>query len=331
MLLLLARRLAAAVALVWAVATLTFVLVRLAPGDAADLLAPPTASAADAARLRRELGLDRPVAAQYARWLGGLVRGDLGESLAQRRPVRAIVAEAAPVSLALGGASLALSFVVGTAIGLAQGVRRGSRVDRALTVATTVAYAAPSFWLALALVALFTYGAAVWGFPPWLRLPAFGVREPGGTLTGAAAVVDLLRHAVLPVTVMAVVGAAGVARYARSTAADLAGADWLRTARAKGAPAARVYGRHLGANALPPLIVLLALALPGTVAGSVFVESVFAWPGLGRVLLAAIAARDYPVVLALTVLYSSAVIGANLAADLALPVLDPRRRDAGAG
>ena len=179
-------------------------------------------------------------------------------------------------------------------------------------------------------MALFTYGAAVWGFPAWLRLPAFGVREPGGTLTGAAAVVDLLRHAVLPVTVMAVVGAAGVARYARSTAADLAGAEWLRTARAKGAPASRVYGRHLAANALPPLVVLLALALPGTVAGSVFVESVFAWPGLGRVLLAAIAARDYPVVLALTVLYSSAVIGANLAADLALPALDPRRRDAGA-
>ena len=125
MLLLLARRLAAAAALVWAVATLTFVLVRLAPGDAADLLAPPTASAADAVRLRRELGLDRPVPEQYARWLGGLVRGDLGERLAQRRPVRAIIAEAAPVSLALGGASLALSFVVGTAIGLAQGVRRG--------------------------------------------------------------------------------------------------------------------------------------------------------------------------------------------------------------
>ena len=328
MLLLVARRLGVAAALVWAVATLTFALVRLAPGDAADLLAPATASAADAARLRRELGLDRPLAKQYASWLAQLVRGDLGESLAQRRPVAEIVAEAAPISLGLGGASLALSFLIGTAIGLVQGTRRGTRLDHALTVLTTTAYAAPSFWLALALVALFTYGAAVWHFPPWLRLPAFGVREASGTLGGAAAAADVVRHAVLPVLVLAVVGAAGVARYARSAAADLAGSEWLRTARAKGAPRSRVYGRHLGANALPPLVVLLALSLPGTVAGSVFVESVFAWPGLGRVLLAAIAARDYPVVLALTVLYSSAVIGANLAADLALPLLDPRRRDA---
>jgi peptide/nickel transport system permease protein len=326
---LLARRLAAAVALVWAVATLTFALVHLAPGDAAELLAPPAASAADAARLRRELGLDRPAAEQYARWLAHLVRGDLGESFAQRRPVRALVAEAAPVSLALGGASLALSFAVGALIGVVQGARRGARLDGALTVLTTVAYAAPSFWLALALVALFTYGAAVWGFPLWLRLPAFGVREASGELRGAAAAVDIVRHAVLPVTVLTVVGAAGVERYARSSVADLVGAEWVRTARAKGAGRGRVYGRHLAANALPPLIVLLALALPGTVAGSVFVESVFAWPGLGRLLLTSIAARDYPVVLALTVLYSAVVILANLAADLALPAVDPRRRDAG--
>ena len=324
---LLVRRLLAAAVLVWAVASVTFALVHLAPGDAADLLAPPSASAADAAALRRELGLDRPLLEQYARWLGRLARGDLGESFAQRRPVRAIVAEAAPVSLALGGASLALSFAIGTALGVVQGARRGSRLDGALTVLTTTAYAAPSFWLALALVALFTYGATVWSFPLWLRLPAFGVREATGELRGVAAAVDLVRHAVLPVTVLTVVGAAGVARYARSAAADLVGAEWVRTARAKGAGRGRVYARHVAANALPPLVVLLALALPGVVAGSVFVESVFAWPGLGRVLVAAIGARDYPVVLALTVLYAAAVILANLAADLVVPLVDPRRRD----
>jgi peptide/nickel transport system permease protein len=324
---LLARRLLAAAALVWAVASVTFALVHLAPGDAADLLAPPSASAADAAARRRELGLDRPAPEQYARWLGRLARGDLGESFAQRRPVRAIIAEAAPVSLGLGGASLALSFVLGSALGVVQGARRGSRLDGALTVLTTTAYAAPSFWLALALVALFTYGATVWSFPLWLRLPAFGVREATGELRGAAALVDLVRHALLPVAVLTVVGAAGVARYARSTAADLVGAEWVRTARAKGAGRGRVYGRHVAANALPPLVVLLALALPGVVAGSVFVESVFAGPGLGRVLVGAIAARDYPVVLALTVLYAAAVILANLVADLVVPLVDPRRRD----
>jgi peptide/nickel transport system permease protein len=325
---LLVRRLLAAAALVWAVASVTFALVHLAPGDAADLLAPPSATAADAATLRRELGLDRPPVVQYGRWLGRLARGDLGESFAQRRPVREILAEAAPVSLALGGASLALSYLVGGVLGVAQGARRGSRLDAALTVLTTTAYAAPSFWLALALVALFTYGATVWGFPPWLRLPAFGVREPSGALTGLAAAADVARHAVLPVTVLTVVGAAGVARYARSATADLVDAEWVRTARAKGSGRGRVYGRHVAANALPPLIVLLALALPGVVAGSVFVETVFAWPGLGRVLVTAVASRDYPVVLALTVLYAAAVILANLAADLVVPLVDPRRRDA---
>jgi peptide/nickel transport system permease protein len=125
--------------------------------------------------------------------------------------------------------------------------------------------------------------------------------------------------------VLAAVGAAGIARYARSTVADLAGSEWVRTARAKGLRSSAVYGRHVLANALPPLVVLLALSLPGVVAGSVFVESVFAWPGMGRVMVVAISSRDYPVVMGATVLYAGLVILANLAADLVLPLVDPRR------
>lgn len=321
-----ARRIAAAVVLLWLVVTLTFVLVRLAPGDPAALLVPPSASAADAARLRAALGLDAPVAEQYARWSWALLHFDLGESFATRRPVTTVLAESLPISLGLGLASLALTFIVGVATGMLQGVRRGSRLDTSLTVLTTTVYAAPSFWLALALVALFTTGAAAWGLPAMLRLPAFGVRDPAIEFTGLAAVADIVRHALLPVTVLAAVGAAGIARYARSTVADLANADWVRTARAKGLARRSVYGRHVLGNALPPLVVLLALSLPGVVAGSVFVESVFAWPGMGRAMLGAIAARDYPVVMGATIVYASLVIGANLVADLALPLLDPRRR-----
>ncbi|MFL5578129.1 MAG: ABC transporter permease [Gemmatimonadaceae bacterium] len=320
------RRLAVAAALVWLVLTLTFVLVRAAPGDPAALLVPPNASAADAARLRAELGLDAPVAVQYARWAAGVLRGDLGESFALRRPVTRVLAEALPISLALGGVSLALTFVIGVAVGTLQAARRGRASDALLTVGTTALYAAPSYWLALALVALFTTGAARWGFPAALRLPAFGVRDPAGTAGGLAAAADVVRHALLPVTVLTAVGAAGIARYARSSVADVLGNDFVRTARAKGLPPRAVYGRHVLAVALPPLVVLFALALPGVVAGSVFVESVFAWPGMGRALLAAIAARDYPVVMGATAVYAALVIGANLAADLALPLVDPRRR-----
>ncbi len=257
---------------------------------------------------------------------GARLRGDLGVSVALGRPVSRVLADALPVSLALGATSLALTFVVGAAVGTWQAARRGRRDDMALTIATTAVYAAPSYWLSLAAVAVFTYGASRWNFPLWLRLPAFGVRDPGGQLTGFASVVDVARHAVLPVLVLSAVGAAGIARYARASMLDVLSSDYVRTARAKGHGWRGVYARHALANALPPLVVLLALAFPGVVAGSVFVESVFAWPGMGRATVQAIGSRDYPVVLGATVLYASLVIGANLAADLLLPALDPRRR-----
>jgi peptide/nickel transport system permease protein len=325
---LLARRIGAALLLFWLVVTLTFVLIRLAPGDPAAFLVPPGASETDAARVRAELGLDRSMLVQYARWFQATLTGDLGMSFAAGRPVSELLAEAAPISLALGGVSLALTFLIGVPIGMLQAARRGRVVDRVLTALTTAVYAAPSFWLALALVAVFTYGAATVGLPADWRLPAFGIRTPGVSLSGWAAVADVIRHAILPVTILAAVGAAGIARYARTSVADVLSHDFVRTARAKGVPKRAVYARHVLANVLPPLVVLFALSLPGLLAGSIFVESVFAWPGLGRATLNAILARDYPVVMGATVFYAAAVIVANLAAELALPLLDPRRESA---
>jgi peptide/nickel transport system permease protein len=320
------RRLASVLLLLWLVLTITFALIRLAPGDAATLLVPPSATAADVARIRGELGLDQSIIIQYARWGTALLRGDLGESFSLHQPVTQALASALPVSLGLGGASLALTFLIGVPIGMLQAIRRGKPLDHALTVATTVVYAAPSFWLALALVAVFTYGAAQWGFPEWMRLPAFAMRAPGSELHGWPASLDLLRHAVLPVAILTAVGAAGIARYSRSSIADELSRDFVRTARAKGAPPARVYFRHVLATVLPALIVLFALSLPGLVAGSIFVEAVFAWPGLGRLMVNAIAARDYPLVMGAATIYATMVLFANLAGDLALPLVDPRRR-----
>ena len=323
----LARRVRDALILFWLVVSLTFVLVRLAPGDPATLLVPPDAPSAESARLRHEFGLDASPAVQYARWIGSVLRGDLGESFATRAPVTDVLRDAAPLSVGLGVASLALTFLVGVPIGIVQGARRGSPSDRVLTLATTTVYAAPSFWIALALVALFTFGASTLGLPAWARLPAFGVRTPGASLSGWDAIRDVVRHAVLPVCILAAVGAAGIARYARTSVADVIREDFVRTARAKGAAPTRVLGRHVLATVLPSLVVLLALALPGLIAGSVFVEAVFAWPGMGRVMLSAINARDYPVVMGCTMAYAAGVILANLGADLALPWLDPRRRE----
>jgi peptide/nickel transport system permease protein len=322
------RRVLIAIGLMWLVVTLTFALLRLAPGDPASLLIAPGASAADVARVRAELGLDRSMLVQYARWLGDAARGDLGSSFASSRPVSDVLSEAAPVSLALGLLSLALTFLIGVPMGVWQAARRGRRSDHALTFVAIAVYAAPTFWLALAMVAVFTYGAATLGLPAWLRLPAFGVRSPGMSLDGWAAAVDLFRHALLPVGILAAVGAAGISRYVRSSGLDVLALDFVRTARAKGLSEAAILRRHVLANLLPALVVLFALSLPGLLAGSIFVESVFAWPGLGRVTLSAIQARDYPVIMGATLWYSAAVIMANLAAEFTLPLLDPRRESA---
>jgi peptide/nickel transport system permease protein len=310
--------------LYWCVLSLTFVLLRLAPGDPATFLLPPGASAADAERLRTELELDRPIAVQYARWAGRTLRADLGRSFVDERPVTTVIGDALPVSLALGGASLLLSFLVGAVAGVIQAARRGSTADIAITVASVVLAASPAYWLGLAAIACFTYFASTLDLPMWMRLPAVGMTTPGVHLHGLAHLADLARHSVLPVSLLAAIGAAGVARYVRTSALDVMRSDWLRTARAKGASERRVLARHLASNLRAPLLTLFALALPGTVAGSVFVETIFGWPGMGRLMVTSIVARDYPVALGCAAAYGALVLVANLAAESLLPWADPR-------
>ena len=313
--------------LYWCVLSLTFVLLRLAPGDPATFLLPPGATAADAVRLRAELELNRPVAFQYARWADRTLHADLGRSFVDRRPVMDVLADAMPVSLALGGASLLLSFLVGAVAGVIQAARHGRTVDFVITAVSVVLAASPAYWLGLGAIACFTYLASTLDLPLWMRLPAVGMTTPGVELHGLAHVADLIRHAVLPVSLLAGIGAAGVARYVRTSALDIIRSDWLRTARAKGAGERRVLGRHLAANLRAPLLTLFALALPGTVAGSVFVETIFGWPGMGRLMVTSIVARDYPVSLGCAAAYGALVLLANLAAEALLPWADPRVRE----
>jgi peptide/nickel transport system permease protein len=318
------RAIARTVLLYWCVLSLTFALLRLAPGDPATFLLAPGASAADAARLRSELGLDRPIAVQYARWLGATLRGDLGASFVERRPVAATIADALPVSLVLGTLSLLLSFGVGITVGVVQAARRGSVRDRVLTGLSVILAATPAYWLGLGAIACFTYLASTLSMPMWMRLPAVGMTTPGAELHGLAHLADLARHSILPVTLLAAIGAAGVARYVRTSALDAIGADWVRTARAKGLADRTVLRRHLLANLRAPIVTLFALALPGTVAGSVFVETIFGWPGMGRLMVTSIVARDYPVVLGCAGEHAAVVVLAKLSPEWLLPWADPR-------
>ncbi len=310
--------------LYWCVLSLTFALLRLAPGDPATFLISPGATASDAARLRAGLGLDRPVAVQYARWMRDVLHADLGSSFTEGRPVAQVIRDALPVSLGLGLSSLLLSFAVGALIGLVQAARRGTLADLLLTVVCVVLAASPAYWLGLGAIACFTYLASSLSLPLWMRLPAVGMSTPGAELEGLGRFADLLRHSILPVGLLAAIGAAGVARYVRSSALDVMQADWVRTARAKGLTERSVLTRHVAANLRAPLVTLFALALPGTVAGSVFVETIFGWPGMGRLMVTAIVARDYPVVLGCAAAYAAVVIVANLVAELLLAWADPR-------
>jgi peptide/nickel transport system permease protein len=321
------RRLLELPALLLVVVTITFALVQLAPGDAADVLVAPGATADDLARLRATFGLDRTPLEQYARYVRRALMGDLGWSVSHGRPVTAVLRDALPPSLWLGGSSLVATFVIGLTVGAWQAARRGRPSDVVATLAATTVGATPSYWLALVAITLVTSGAAAWDWPAWARLPAFGMHDPALAALGTDSLADRVRHALLPVGVLAIVGAAGISRYARATlVAGLTGLP-ARTAAAKGCSPARVRWAHAARASLGPLVVLAALALPGIVAGSVFVESLFAWPGMGRTLLQAIGARDLPVVLGCTLLFAVVVALSNLAADLLLAWLDPRQRD----
>ena len=197
-------RVAARTALLyWCVLSLTFVLLRLAPGDPATFLLPPGATAADAERLRVELELDRPVVAQYARWAERTLHADLGTSFVDRRPVAEVIGDALPVSLALGGASLLLSFLLGAVAGVIQAARHGRAADFLITVVSVVLAASPAYWLGLAGIAFFTYLASTLDLPMWMRLPAVGMTTPGVELHGFAHLADLARHSVLPVSLLA--------------------------------------------------------------------------------------------------------------------------------
>ncbi len=315
----LARRALSGAAVVAGVVTLTFFLLHLAPGDPAERLLGPTATLEQLAVQRRALGLDRPPAAQYAAWVTSFARGDWGRSIATGRRVSAVLAAAWPFTVELVALSLFLGYVCGIAVGAVQAGAGGSRLDTTLSVTTVTLFALPGYWLGLMLVMVFTY---------WARaLPAFGAAGyDADFLTGWARVADRLRHLALPLATLTLIGLGGTARFVRGAMLDVRAAPYVTTARAKGLTPIRVALHHELRNALIPVVTLLGLSLPALFSGAVFVEAVFAWPGVGRVLVEAVQARDYPVVMAATAVSAVLVVLGNLVADLLAAWVDPRTR-----
>ncbi len=292
------------VPLLLGVSMVVFVLIRLIPGDPAELLASQWATAEDIALVRRAWGLDRPLPVQYGVFLGNLLRGDLGRSVASSVPVSTEIAARYPATLVLAVASMTVAIGVGGTAGIISARRPYSWLDNGAMVLALVGVSAPAFWAGLMLILLFS---VILGW-----LPASGMGS--------------LRHLILPAVTLGSVAAGVIARQTRSSMLDVLSQDYIRTARSKGVAESAVTYRHALKNALIPVVTIVGLQFGTLLGGSVVVESVFAWPGMGRLLVDAVLVRDYPIVQAAVLLFAATFACINLLVDMLYGLLDPRIR-----
>jgi peptide/nickel transport system permease protein len=297
---------------------LTFGALKLSHGDLVDALygnALDQLDSAQVSQIREQLGLNRPLPAQYLAWLQGILHGDLGRANGDERPVLDVIGERLPYTLQLGATALALALSGGLLLGAVSAAHPDGSIDRFTSAFVAVATAVPGFWLALGLILVFGV---------WLRWLPTG--QPFSTLASLPPWLDRLDHLALPAIALATREMALFARYTRSGLADVIRADFVRTARAKGLAERVVLRRHALRNALIPLITLVGLTLPTLVGGAVAIEVVFGWPGMGQLFVDAALKRDYALLAGDLLVTSSIVIAANLLADLAYTWADPRLR-----
>jgi peptide/nickel transport system permease protein len=313
------KRILISIPLIIGLATVTFFIIHMAPGDPMALYRNPDISPEVMELMRKNLGLDQPLHIQYVKWLGSVARGNFGVSFTAHRPVLDILKEAIPNTLQLTFLALLLDIIVGIVIGVISAIKQYTYVDHSITVSALFIYSMPSFWLGLMLILLFSLLLG------WL--PASQMQSINADLFGFwHRMWDRITHLIMPVFVLGIATAAGTARFMRGSLLEVIRQDYIRTARAKGLSERVVVFKHGLRNALIPIITLTGLYLPFLLGGSVITETIFAWPGMGRVAVGAIFARDYPVVLAVNLIAAVMVVMGNLLADITYSLLDPRIR-----
>jgi peptide/nickel transport system permease protein len=313
------RRLSHALLLVFVTLTATFFILRLAPGDPLTRFYSPEIDASVMSRVRHELGLDQPLPVQYVKTMWSFVRFDFGVSLAAHRPVSRVLAEAVPRTLLLTVTALLLQITLGLVLGALSARHRYGIFDKTISLVFLVFYSIPSFYLAFGLIALFSLELH------WLPSASmYSIPAQSGGLLGSA--MDRAVHMVLPVTVLAVGSAAVLARYTRGSLLDVIHQDFIKTARAKGLGEGRVFWVHAMKNALPQVFTVIGLSIPFLLGGAVVIEKIFAWPGMGSLVVDSIYSRDYPVVLAANFIAACMVILGNLLADLSYAWVNPQMR-----
>jgi peptide/nickel transport system permease protein len=314
----LVARLIKTVLVVIAVVLLSFFLIRLAPGDTATVMAGQAGFADEAfmKSLRAEYGLDQPVPVQLWKYLSTVAQGDLGSSFVRRQPVLDVILERLPNTLLLNGFALLVAIAGGVAMGMVAARKPGSAADAAMTMLSMVFYAMPQFWLGMMAMLVFSV---------WLGwLPPFGLETMGADYTGLARLGDIAVHMILPGVTLALFFLASYARLTRAAMIEVADQDFVKTARAKGLSERQVARRHILRNALMPLITYAGLQASILVGGSVLVENVFSWPGIGTLAFEAVQSRDNPLLLGILIVTATLVCLFNLITDIAYSIADPR-------
>ena len=310
----LTRRTLATIPLFLGVSIILFFVLHLAPGGPADVYADnPSVTPAALENLKRELGLDQPLPVQYLRWVGAFARGEWGFSIRSGQPVLETALERVGPTLFLGGTAFALALLTAIPLGVFSALRRYSSIDYVFTFLSFLGISMPIFWLALMLQAFFAVQLR------WLPSAGLETIGDGGFL-------DRLRHLILPASLLAIANIASWGRFVRSSMLDVLNLDYIRTARAKGLGERIITYRHAFRNALIPVVTVIALDFAGILSGAVITETIFAWPGMGRLFIEAMNGRDYPVLMALLMIGSVALVFTNLLTDLVYSVIDPRIR-----
>jgi len=315
------KRLLFAIPLLFGIATATFFMMQLAPGDPLDMYLEPQRQRQVDPKvielLREKYGLDQPIHIQYVRWLGNVMHGDFGESFRHRSPVSDLLVEAVPYTLQLTVLAVLLDAFVGITLGIVSAVKQYSVWDKVVTLGSLIIYAVPGFWLALMLVLVFSVHLG-WFPTAQTRSMDYDFLSLWGKIG------DRLWHLVLPVFVMGIASAAGTARYMRNKLLEVLSDDYVIAARARGFTERYVILKHALRNALIPIITIYGLSLPFLLGGATIVETIFAWPGMGRLAVGGVTGRDYPLIMATMLIAAVLTVIGNLLADITYTWVDPR-------
>ncbi|WP_027632947.1 ABC transporter permease [Clostridium hydrogeniformans] len=293
------------------ISIISFAIIKMAPGDPVRSYVTPDMKAEDIERVRENLGLNKPVHIQYLSWLKKTVKGDFGYSLINYRPVAKEISERVPATLLLMGASLFLALILGITFGLISAFYHNKIIDKVISIITYIGISIPSFWFAMVLIVVFSVKLNL--------LPSVGMHS-----VGEDSFLDVLKHTIMPTLVLSFYNTSVISRYLRSSTIKEMKEDYVRTAKGKGLSSRVIFLKHILRNSMLPIITILGMSLPDLVTGAFITETIFGWPGMGRLGIQAIFSFDYPIIMAITMISSLLLIVGNLISDILYGIVDPR-------